>query len=283
MKKVVLFSAVLMIFAINSAIAQEFKLKVLVQANGLSRNLAFGYDPNASDSMTDVQWNEMMLPSGGAPGDFDARMTSSVTKRTYLTSEGNDGGYTDIRHKPARDSFQLQFELNNNGYNLGVPTTLYWDNTVIPAIIKHIYLSPETDPDEKIRLDMKQENQFTIPSRFDSASKYTPMLITILYNQEIMGVRSQNTASNDLTIFPNPMDSRSSLHFIISDEARLTLSAYDITGKKVFERKVNAIMGENTIELGKNDFAAHSGIYLLRLTGMENADPFGKTATIIVQ
>jgi hypothetical protein len=280
MKKLFWIGAIL--FSFTTTWAQEFKLTVTVRANNIVRNLTFGFDPSANDTMTDAKWGEVLLPSAIGPGDFDARMSSRILNRSYLISEGNNGGPVDIRQKPATDSFILQYELYNNAYDVGVPVKFDWDNTNIPPIIKHIYLTPEGNPDIKVRLDMKVENHLDVPARTDSLSLYNYTLVTILYNRETMAVHQAGSASIDLAIYPNPMDSRSNLHFTSDKLSKYLLSAYDITGKKVFEKAIISEIGENTVDLNKKDFGLRSGMYLLRLTP-EDASLARRNITVIVQ
>jgi hypothetical protein len=283
MKKLLLIVALSAGLGIGELKAQEFKLTVVFMGTKVTMPVTFGYDLAASDSMTDTQWGETQPPPFIQPGDLAARMRNFTLGRTYLSADGNDGGPVDIRRKPTQDNFVLQYEMYDTKWDNGYPdpVSLLWDNANIPAIIKHIYLSSEDNGNHKIRLDMRTVSRFDMP---DSNPAYSNILITLLYNRETMAVHSNdNNVGDRMTIFPNPMDSRSKLHFILPGESRVMLAAYDITGRKVFEKPINAIAGENTIELTKNDFFAQLGIYLLRLTGSESSNALEKTTTIVVQ
>jgi hypothetical protein len=275
-------------------VAQEFRLAVSVNATNLSRHLAFGFDGNASDTMfdgapkdslLDKKYGELLLPEGGAPGDFDARMTDRTLGRTYLTfydSTTFDGGFIDIRRKPSADSFQLQYELYQNAADIGVPVSISWDNSNIPTSVQHVYLSPEGNPDIKVRLDMKTENQLSIDARFDSASLYKVMLITVVYKGAKNAVTQTGPLPNAVSVFPNPMDSRSSVRFMLDEDGMMRVSAYDIIGKKVTEKIIKGTRGENEVTLDRNDFPSRSGVYLVRITGTEG-NTIVKTASLIVQ
>jgi hypothetical protein len=281
MKKLLVLTAVFALTRIGGLKAQEFKLTVVFSGMNITRPVTFGYDLNASDSMTDSQWGELYTPPFIQPGDLGVRMRNLTLGRTYLSADGNDGGPVDIRRKPPQNSFELQYEIYETKWdnNYPNPVSMAWDNTSIPTSVKHIYLSSEDNGNHAIRLDMKTVTRFDIP---DSQYNYSNILITLLYDNGNSSVHS-NDGTDAITVFPNPIDSRSKLHFMMSADNQVMLSVYDITGRKMFNRTIYAAAGENTVELSKNDFSAHSGIYLIRLTGLQIDNTFQKTATIIVQ
>jgi hypothetical protein len=174
------------IFAIGTGNAQEFKIPVIFSGNSgngqQSRTATFGFDANASDSMTDVQWNETYPPPFDQPGDLSIRLTNRILGRSYLGADGNDGGPVDIRRKPNQDSFILQYEILTNASDFGAPINLSWNNSAIPPIVRHIFIAGEGSSDHKVRIDMVKDNTFTIPARLDSSSLYSTLLITLYYN-----------------------------------------------------------------------------------------------------
>jgi hypothetical protein len=134
---------------------------------------------------------------------------------------------------------------------------------------------------------MKSASSFVFPLTDSGADLYSNMILTLYYNTTELEKAAVGSAGSNvdqsLSFIPNPLDNRSKLHFFVSESGRYTLSAYDITGKKVFERVANAIGGENIIELQRNDFSAHSGLYLIHLTGTEAGRSFTRSNTIIVR
>jgi len=295
MKKYVTLLVFLAAFGVGKAQVPEFSLHVeLFINNDSARTVIFGYDPTASDSMVYLKetWfsaefppaGEQLLPPPFSTDDLDFRMTGNYINRPELEIDGSDGGPIDIRKKPALDSFTLKYEIDLQIVPGTTNAKLEWNAQAIPAIINRITLASYHFPDS-LRLDMKNTSSFILPL-IDSGGLYSSMILTLYYNTvEIVkaGVNPAATSSPDeLTLYPNPLDSRSKLHFIMNEDSRVTLSAYDITGKKVFERMIGAVSGENTIDLGRNDLSSHPGVYLFRLTGIENGKPFEKSSTIIV-
>jgi hypothetical protein len=295
MKKYITLMFFLAAFGIGKAQLPEFSLHVkLFINNDSARTVIFGYDPKASDSMVygketwfsnEFSGGEQVYPSS-QPGDLDFRMAGYYINRPELYEDGNDGGPIDIRKKPALDSFTLKYEMDLAVVPGTTNAKLEWNPQAIPAIINRITLASYHFPDS-LRLDLKKTSSFVLPLADSGTDLYSSMILTLYYNTvEIVraGVTSPSNISSDaLTLYPNPMDSRSKLHFIMNTDSRITLSVYDITGRKVFERMTDATAGDNIIDLSKNDLSSHSGVYLIRMTGTESGKPFEKSSTIIVR
>lgn len=256
----------------------EFWLGVKWYVNdqpGMNKTIAFGYDPIASDSLAqkgkdkrDSAWLDDIFIGGeqlAPPPSFDddVRFTGQTINRGYLES----GAYIDIRRKPNNSSFTLQFEIFITVQSSTNSLSLIWDKSKIPAIINHIILEPATispGPARK-KTDMKEVSQLDLPNR-DSIGKYRFILVTLYYNQE-MGV---NDASNlteglSLTVYPNPMQERSTVAIQTSRSANLQMEVYDPLGRKIMGRSVKGIAGENLLELNRSEFPA-AGTYYVRIT-----------------
>ncbi|MDP4220673.1 MAG: T9SS type A sorting domain-containing protein [Bacteroidota bacterium] len=295
MKKLVTLFVLLMGWNTSNAQLPEFSLHVrLFINNDSARTVIFGYDPKASDSMLyhketwfsdEFAGGEQAYPPAQL-GDLDFRMSGFYVNRPELGIDGSDGGPIDIRKKPALDSFVLKYGLECNLVPGTTSARIEWNPQLIPGIINHITLASYHFP-HTIRLDMKSTSSFVFPLTDSGTDLYSNMILTLYYNTtELEKAAVGSSGSNmdqSLSFFPNPMDNRSKLHYFASEPGRFTVSAYDITGKKVFERITNAAGGENIIELQRNDFSAHSGLYLIRVTGMEAGRSFTRSNTIIVR
>ncbi len=297
MKKLFFFFVLIAIsFGTGNAQLPEFSLHVKLFVNDDSaRTVIFGYDPSASDSMVyrkeswfsgEFAGGEQLYPPPYSSEDLDFRMTGIWINRPELEINGSVGGPIDIRKKPALDSFILKYEMDLQLVAGTTNAKIEWDPQTIPAIVNRITLASYHFPDS-LRLDLKKTSSFTFPLIDSGTDLYSSMILTLYYNKVNIvnsGVNSASPSSSpELTFYPNPMDSRSKLQFLAEDDSRLTLSAYDITGRKVFDRTINAHSGENTVDLGKEDLSSHSGAYLIRLSGMQGAKPFEKSTTIIVR
>lgn len=289
MKKFIVFFVLLAAFSTSKSQTPEFSLHAKLYVNNvLVKTVIFGYDPSASDSMLyrkepwfsdEFTGGEQLYPPGQS-GDLDFRMSGFYVGRPELGLDGSDGGPIDIRNKPARDTFSLKYGIECNLVHGTTNAKIVWNPDFIPPIVKHITLASYKFP-SKIRLDMKNVSEFVIPLIDSGDELYSNMILTLYYNKEIdppLNAVSSVTL-NDFFLYPNPMDSRSKLHFMMSEDCRLTLAIYDITGKKVYDRFFNALEGENIVDLSKNDFSAHPGVYLIRLNG----DGFEKSSTVIVR
>jgi hypothetical protein len=288
MLKILLIASLLTIPAVAVTIAQEFKLPVTFSGTNSdgkfrSSQLVIGYDPNASDSMIDVQWSESEPPPFVQQGDISVRSVNRTIGRTYLSANNDDGGPVDIRRKPSTSSFILQYEIYTSSDVFGAPISVQWDNSLIPPIIKHIILAPEGDPDIKGRLDMVKESQFTITVDIDSINLYNVILISLLYNQEIMAVHQSGPTQQKITIISNPMDDYTQIDYTLTQDSRITLSLYDVTGKKVYERSAAGATGKNSVDLFRHDISGSSGVYFVRLIGTEEGRPFEASTRLIVR
>jgi hypothetical protein len=294
MKKYIALLVFFTAFGNSNAQLPEFSLHVkLFINNDSARTVIFGYDPKASDSMLyrkeawfsdEFPGGEQVYPSAQT-GDLDFRMAGFYINRPELFEEGNDGGPIDIRKKPVLDSFTLKYEIDLQVVPGTTNARIEWNPQPIPAIINRITLASYHFPDS-LRLDMKKTSSFVLPLADSGEDLYSSMILTLYYNKvnlENASVNSTAQSSDELMLYPNPMDSHSKLHFMMNDNSRLTLSAYDITGKKIFSRSVDAVVGENTLDLDKNDFFTRSGVYLIRLAGIKDAHTFERSNTIIVR
>ena len=285
MKKLFTLAIVFAAVSVGHAQLPEFSLHVkLFINNNFAKTVIFGYDTAASDAMVykkeswfsdEFTGGEQVYPPAQT-GDLDFRMFGAYIERPEL----QDGGPIDIRKKPALDSFILKYGIKLIVVHGTTNAKIVWNPDLIPPIIKHITLASYKFP-SKIRLDMKNVSEFVIPLKDSGEELYSNMILTLYYNKEIdppLNVVS-GVAINDFFLYPNPMDSRSKLHFTINEDSRLSLSVYDITGKKIYERFMNAHEGDNAVDLSKNDFSFHSGVYLIRLNG----ERFEKSSTLIVR
>jgi hypothetical protein len=287
----------MILFASVTAEAQlpEFSLHTKLFVNNDSvRTIVFGYDPAASDSMVygKETWFSDEFPGGeqkypGAQiGDLDFRLTGNYINRPELEDIVGNGGPIDIRKKPALDSFIVKYEIDLQVVHGTTNARMEWNPQLIPAKINRITLA-SYHFQHTFRLDMKSVSSFVFPLKDSGEDLYSSMILTLYYNTteiEKAAVKPiAGSSPDEITFYPNPMDSRSKLHFMASEDSRLTLFAYDVTGRKVLERMVNATEGENTVELSRNDLSSHPGVYLIRLSGIEGGHSFEKSNTIIVR
>ena len=289
MKKYISLFVLLAAFSIAKAQQPEFSLPVkLVVNNDSVRSIVFGYDPTASDATNEgPKWLGDIYPGGeqeypsGQQGDLDFRMAGYYISRPELLG----GGPIDVRKKPSLDSFTLKYEMDLQVVPGTTNAKIEWNPQSIPAKINRITLASYHFP-HTIRLDMKTQSSFVFPLKDSGESLYSSMILTLYYNTveiEKLAVRSTGNISDELILYPNPMDSRSQLHFLLNEDSRITLSIYDITGKKVLNRIIDGTSGENTLDLWKNDLSSHAGVYLLKLSGIQKGKSLERSKTIIVR
>ena len=294
MKKLFVLLVLLAATTTSNATVPEFSLHVKLFINSDSaRTVIFGYDPSASDSMiygkeiwfsNEFPGGEQLYPPAQA-GDLDFRMSGFYIDRPELGIEGSDGGPIDIRKKPTLDSFTLAYGIEFHPVPGTTNARMDWNPQDIPAIIKHITLASYHFP-HSIRLDMVNTSSFVFPLADSGEDLYSNMILTLYYNQvdlEVAAVHQTNISSEDVVVYPNPMDTRLNLRFMLMENSRVTLSVYDVTGKKVLERTINGFAGENDVDLLRNDLSSHAGVYLIRLSGVEGSNSFERSATIVVR
>ena len=256
------------------------EMKWFVNDNpGQNRVIAFGYDPIARDSIAqrgkvardsgwlrDSTWlddiiggGEQLAPGPGANSDY-AAFTGYTIDRQYMES----GAYVDIRQKPSSPSFTRTYEISiarGDGTN---SFSFIWDKSKIPAIINHIMISPAPqNAPGRTKMDMEQFSRLDIPK--DSIGVYSKMLITLYYNQEL-GVNDDVQAYEGLalTVYPNPMQEKSTIVIQTPHTGMLQMEVYDPLGRKILDRSIRAIVGTNAVELYRNEFPA-AGLYYVRV------------------
>ena len=294
MKKYIALFVLLTAFSAAKSQTPEFSLHVkLFVNNDSARTVVFGYDPAASDTMIyrRESWFSEEFPGGeqpyppAYPGDLDFRMSGFYVNRPELGVDNSDGGPIDIRKRPTLDSFILKYGIECHVVHGTRNARMEWNPQLIPVKINRITLASYVFP-HVIRLDMKTVSSFVFPLKDSGEDLYSNMILTLYYNTvelEKASVKSAGASPDELTLYPNPMDSRSKLHFVMNEDSRVTLSIYDITGKKILDREVDAFSGDNSLDLWRNDLSSHAGVYLLRLRGTDKGKSFERSKTIIVR
>jgi hypothetical protein len=265
--RAILFILIVTAFVAH-ADAQELGLHVtatLAQDTGSRGQVWFGLDATANDSMVDKQWfgGEQLIPSLISPGGVDLRMVNRTLNRFYLSADGYDGGYIDIRHKPAADSFMLQYEILLSTSDNGDSMHIVWDKTKIPSIVKHIYISSEALSLKYIRLDMTQQSRFDFPMFLDSINMYHQILVTLLYNEDMLAVKNYPEASGTqaASLYPTIVTGNSPVYLSLKEAHTVSILLYDMTGRKVRAMQINASEGSNEL------FGLHltSGMYVAEI------------------
>lgn len=64
---------------------------------------------------------------------------------------------------------------------------------------------------------------------------------------------------------PNPFDEQTFIEFSLNQNIEVEFNVYDLVGKVVHTRTVNAVAGENRIDLNASELNLNSGIYLYSL------------------
>ncbi len=220
-----------------------------------------GYDARATDSL-DTAFGEDEYPGGlGLDQDF------FFLRPDTLAGGDPDAGTIDIMHKPALDSFAINYNtVLSFSY---FPGSLYWDPSQIPPIIKGIWIRPQWSDTPFV--DMTKSNIFTVPdpsTQFLWGSNY---IITVFYNMQprylppaaVTG-SSENGASliSNATVFPNPMLSSGALDITMGEAASLSIVGYDVAGREVLRLSRGAMPGENIIDLSSALANAHGAVML---------------------
>ncbi len=261
MKRVAFLFAIITLTALEAQ-AQEFSQHLYYFINGggtAYRTVVFGYDSAATDGFEGVKWfnNEF---SGGEQeyptdnfNDNDCRMGGQAINRPTFGS----GGPIDIRQKPQMDSFELKFEIDIIARGT-TSARLEWDKTLIPPIIKHIFLSSGIFP-SRVRLDMKTQSQFVIPVK-DSSGLYDKMILRVLYNQEELGVKNTEVSSERTVIYPTIHQSGEGEYLWLEAEHTVQTSITDMMGRQIYSVKFHGNPGVNELSLSRT--LLPSGMYV---------------------
>ncbi len=273
----------LLILAARIGFAQtatpEFELQLHysdVGHGGNSDKVAFGYDPSATVGI-DPQFGEMLYPgSPFAEGYFLA----------FALNDSTSGDYTeiDILPKPVADSFVLQYPLYLSGYKY--PATLSWDRSKIPSAIKGIWITPYYEWFFKMG-DMVSQNDMVITSSASDTNYYhnwQPAQLTIYYNRtpELLGVVQEAPVTgllSPLSTYPNPMRADGKLLFSVSQDANVTISAFDMLGHELFHLDRSVPAGNVLTDLCA--LANTHGAVLLRVDAESGSTHQSKSVMVV--
>jgi hypothetical protein len=204
-------------------------------------NRAIGYDSSATDGI-DQLFGEMSYPGGlGFGADF------------FFKIPDGDETAIDIRHKPATDSFSIDFKMY-----MSVDSafgSIYWNPSQIPASVTGIWIRPYYS--QTPIMDMKNNRIFTFSN--DSLLTWGNFLIvTVFHNMQphyipLAGVDNIPANSGGLiasaSVFPNPMPKGGALDLTLNEPAYVSISGYDAAGREVLRIERSVSSGENTIDL----------------------------------
>ena len=117
--------------------------------------------------------------------------------------------------------------------------------------------------------DPSFEKMGAINPKSSEVSQIAPELTSIHYRLPFIvgppvGIEPLKPTDISLNLFPNPTDSRSSLQYELPEQAEVSLSVYDLYGRKVrdvYNGRVGA--GQHTHEVDMNGLA--KGLYLVQL------------------
>jgi len=262
--------------------AQEFSLHIGYFVDGAAtpnRTVIFGFDPTASDSLTDgAKWFDSEFAGGEQEypsdpfGDIDCRWGGQVINRPYLGT----GGPIDIRRRPAGESFQLQFELDIKYFG-ATSVKLSWNKSQIPSIIKHIFLSSGVFPNRP-RLDLTTQSEFNLPIK-DSSGLYDRMVFTILYNRDILAVGTANTIGNEVQLYPSVLSASSSLSAWLDKNIDVTVTLKNVLGQPVFTNSISGHNGSNI--LSHSSLGLSNGIYVAEVTDSHTGEMLARQKLII--
>jgi hypothetical protein len=91
------------------------------------------------------------------------------------------------------------------------------------------------------------------------------------------GIKEEvNSKTLNLSASPNPVSQKTTIKFMVKDEAKAKITVYNILGDKIFEDNFKTVYGENNYELDASNY--NSGIYFYTLTYKNN----NQTKRIIV-
>ncbi|MBS1904195.1 MAG: T9SS type A sorting domain-containing protein [Bacteroidetes bacterium] len=270
MRRIFLLLSIILLAGV--AHAQEFKLKLTYTVDGTpwAHPLYMGYDPTASDSFDfPARWAMPEYPEGMVEvpsndfGDVDCRFSGRAINRANLGS----GCYIDVRKKPSSGGFELRYEVDLIA-NVATTAKLSWDQSSIPPIIKHMYLASSEKPDHAT-LDMTKTGEFNIPMDTFRLGKYRQTIITLLYNQDTLGV--EPTESNSTcAIYPTVLNATGGAHVWLSEAGRYTISMIDAVGRVIRQYDLLADVGANRLPNSVSSVPA--GTYTVTIRNRENGN-----------
>ena len=176
---------------------------------------------------------------------------------------------------------QPNHPIYNNEYNIVDNGDGTWDVNFLVHQVQtdadffpipiEITVSFEDDSDTTIRV-MNDVNQqiFTFPFVKEPATVYFDINDEIVLKQAslVVGIEENNIGPQAFRLeqnYPNPLRNQTCISYSIPEEGLVSLSVYDLTGKKVLDL-VNASQTMGTHQISANLSGLQSGIYFYRLT-----------------
>jgi aminopeptidase N len=98
-----------------------------------------------------------------------------------------------------------------------------------------------------------------------NSAQFDPELYILSKNNTIIGIEEQALNSSQVFVFPNPASDHVSVMFQLRNKEELTLSIYDINGKKAVSKKHISDAGKSIISMDISDLS--TGIYELKISG----------------
>lgn len=109
------------------------------------------------------------------------------------------------------------------------------------------------------------------------SSRLTWMDSEIANFETINTLYENSLANNNISLYPNPFTTSTSLKFMLDNASPVTLHVYNYLGQLVFETKLEGHTGANEIEITASQLAYKNGLYLYTLnvgTGIKTSGRF---------
>ncbi|MBP6334784.1 MAG: T9SS type A sorting domain-containing protein [Bacteroidia bacterium] len=87
----------------------------------------------------------------------------------------------------------------------------------------------------------------------------TSVAVTITRATSVSRMKNQEEISSEFSVYPNPATTQITFSFNVTEEREVLFVFFDITGREVIRRTIQAEAGENKIEIPTSDYAR--GIY----------------------
>lgn len=223
----------------------------------------------------------------------DVTGNAAFNELTYAETRTNKKLQLFKEYKIEDGSNILVLEISSNNFNgvSGFQTTLNFSNTALEYIgvegnaldftannigRKHAdkgLLSMSWSSHEDLDIE-KEDVLFNLIFRVKNADYKNIQTSNQITNTEVyfQGKTSKDIALNDkegnLLIdqnVPNPWFDRTEINFNVSENSNVNLIVYDLFGKQVYTKMIQANSGTNNISLDRNDIP-NAGIYLYELS-----------------
>lgn len=195
---------------------------------------------------------------------FNQQVTTFLTgdiidQNTYGADFNPDWDSTDLEDvKPLTTNLPLSMTWynENSSFSPGRLDYIIYSGSVMSLKNSFVLFSPALTPSELATYDLQADD-------VTAASDHLPVVADFDFGTSTAIDQGTLDKSLSLSISPNPLQERSTIHYMLPQSSSVQINIFDAAGRKVFSRQVQNGRGSHSMDLNASSFTA--GIYYCQL------------------